>query len=352
MIMIKISNKIMIRVRSAFVTLAALSLIVFASSCSRKPAQFSFAFYNVENLFDTIDDPRIRDNSHLPDSKIPWNTERYQHKLNSLTKVMSAVDSTGFPTLFGLCEVENIDVLIDLTNHPDLKDAGYSILHKNSPDERGIDVALLYQEDKYTPVETQYIKLTFPDNPTNSTRDILYSKGVIHERDTLHVFVNHWVSRWGGQEETEPHRRFIGSLLKKVTDSIFTAQPKANIIIAGDLNDNPDNLSITKDLGAKFPQKPYQDKSLYNLSWNKFKQGKGTLYYRSWDMFDQVIVSSPMLHGKKGIKVDSEDQEIIKYDWMLYQPKTGDARPSRTAAREYYGGYSDHLPVFIRMTAY
>ncbi len=162
--------------KPVYLALIMLAFVILISSCSRKTAQFSFAFYNVENLFDTIDDPHIRDNSHLPDSKIPWNSERYQHKLDNLTKVMTSVDSTGYPTLFGLCEVENIDVLIDLINQPDMKKAAYKILHKDSPDERGIDVALLYQDKFYTPIETQYIKLTFPDNPTNATnatRDIL-----------------------------------------------------------------------------------------------------------------------------------------------------------------------------------
>jgi hypothetical protein len=306
----------------------------------------------VENLFDTIDDPHIRDNSHLPDSEIPWNTERYKHKLNNLTKVMSSADSADYPTLFGLCEVENIDVLIDLVNHAGISAAGYSILHKDSPDERGIDVALLYQDDKYSPVHTDYFKLTFPDNPSNGTRDILYSKGVIYGRDTLHLFINHWVSRWGGREKTEPYRRFTGKLLKHITDSILAVQPGANIIIAGDLNDNPDDLSIAEDLNAQFPEKPFRKNSLYNLSWNKFRQGKGTLYYRSWDMFDQIIVSGSMLKGKKGIRVEDQDQHIIKHDWMLYFPDNGDARPNRTAARTYYGGYSDHLPVLVRLKSY
>ena len=321
-------------------------------ACSRQAVQpVSFAFYNVENLFDTIDDPSISDERYLPDSKIPWNTERYLHKLDNLTRVMSSIDSSGFPTLFGLCEVENIEVLLDLINHSDLNAANYHILHKNSPDERGIDVALLYQTEYYTPLTTEYIQLTFPLNPENKTRDILYSKGLVAKRDTLHIFINHWTSRWGGQKKTEAARRFTGTLLKKITDSILGAQPHANIIIAGDLNDNPDNLSIAEDLGAIQPTDSPKQNKLYNLSSKQYLEGKGTLYYKSWDMFDQVIVSGNMLM-KKGIKVDSFDQTIIKYDWMLYQPKEGSKRPSRTAAGAYYGGFSDHLPVFIQMSVY
>jgi hypothetical protein len=334
-----------------YVALAFILIsIIFISSCKKKPAKIiSFAFYNVENLFDTIDDPTINDNRYLPDSKIPWNTERYQHKLDNLAQVMSSIDTSGFPTIFGLCEVENLQVLIDLISHPDLEGAGYSILHKNSPDERGIDVAMLYQNDHYTPIVTNYIKPVFPWNPEDKTRDILYSKGVAGTKDTLHIFVNHWVSRWGGREETEPSRRFIGKLLKNITDSIFSLQPNANIIIAGDLNDNPTDVSIAGDLTALPVIKPYQKKSLYNLSYHLFEQGEGSLYYKSWDMFDQVIVSSSMLKGRNGIQTLSDDQTVIKYDWMLYQPKEGPARPSRTASGRYYGGYSDHLPVFIKM---
>lgn len=335
------------------ITLLSLVVIIgFLSSCSQKKKQpVSFAFYNVENLFDTIDDPTISDERYLPESEIPWNNERYQHKLDNLTKVMSSVDSSGFPTIFGLCEVENIYVLQDLVNHPVVKKANYQILHKNSPDERGIDVALLYQKEFYTPVETKYIRIRFPFDTANKTRDILYSKGFVEGSDTLHIFINHWTSRWGGQEATEANRQFIGETLKIKTDSILKAQPKASIIIAGDLNDNPTDISVKEKLGALPVTKPIIKTSLYNLSLSLFNMGEGTLYYKSWDMFDQIIVSGNMLEGRGGIKVETIDQVIIKHDWMLYQPKEGPARPSRTAAGRYYGGYSDHLPVFIRMTA-
>lgn len=335
------------------ITLTSLIVIIgiFSSCSSKKKQSISFAFYNVENLFDTIDDPAINDERYLPESEIPWNTERYQHKLDNLTKVMSSIDTSGFPTLFGLSEVENIYVLQDLVNHPSLKKANYQILHKNSPDERGIDVAMLYQNDFYTPVETQYIRIRFPFDTANKTRDILYSKGLVKGSDTLHVFVNHWTSRWGGQEKTEAYRQFIGETLKYKTDSILQAQPKACIIIAGDLNDNPTDISVKQKLGALPVTKPINGTSLYNLSLNLFNMGEGSLYYKSWDMFDQIIVSGSMLEGKGSIKVESIDQIVIKHDWMLYQPKEGPARPSRTAAGKYYGGYSDHLPVFIRMTA-
>jgi len=332
-------------------TLASFTLILILSSCAKKTTStFSFAFYNVENLFDTIDDPNINDKNYLPDSKVAWNTERYNHKLDNLSIVMKSIDSTGFPALFGLCEVENIDVVKDLINHTNLKDAGYNIIHKNSPDNRGIDVALLYNPKVFNIVSTRYIIPDFPNNSDLKTRDILYSKGVINKKDTLHVFINHWVSRWGGQAETEPNRIQIAHIIKNITDSILNLQPLANILIAGDLNDNPTDTSIFNVLKAMEVSKKPADKSLYNLSLAQFKDGDGSLYYKSWDMFDQIIVSTSMLTGKNGLKVTSPNQLVFKKDWMLYQPKKGPARPSRTAAGRYYGGYSDHLPILINIT--
>ena len=331
---------------SAFLFSAAI--IISMASCSKKTAvPFVFAFYNVENLFDTIDDPNIRDEKYLPDSKVAWNTERYNHKLDNLSKVMSGIDSTGYPALFGLCEVENIDVVIDLINHPSLKKAGYKIIHKDSPDGRGIDVALLYNPKVYKPTETNYIIPKFTDNPDLKTRDILYSKGVVNKKDTIHIFINHWVSRWGGQEKTEPNRIQIAKTIKHITDSIMELQPNANILIAGDLNDNPTDASVFKMLQAKEVTANSSASMLYNLSLTQFKNGDGSLYYKSWDMFDQIIVSTAMLTGKNGLQVSSPHQSVYKKDWMLYQPKKGPARPSRTAAGRYYGGFSDHLPVFI-----
>lgn len=332
-------------------TVAIVGLLF--GSCSKPTfTTFSFAFYNVENLFDTIDDPAINDSSFLPTSQVAWNSKRYAHKLENLALVVSSIDSAHFPTVFGLSEVENIGVLQDLVKNPMLIKANYEILHKDSPDERGIDVAMLYDPANYKPLKTQYLRLTFPEEPDNKTRDILYSKGLVAGKDTIHIFVNHWVSRWGGQEETEPLRMFTGTFIRNVVDSIFNLNPNANILIAGDLNDNPTDPSVAENLNAVLPVLPYSEKTLYNLSAKQFSEGQGTLYYKSWDMFDQIIVSTPLLTGKSGIKTLSPDQKIFKKDWLMFQPKNGEARPNRTASgRNYYGGFSDHLPVLLEMEA-
>ena len=334
-----------------FSTLAFIALLTYLVSSCRKDEMkpFSAAFYNVENLFDTIDNPQTRDNDHLPDSRVPWNTKRYHTKLQHIARVMSAINAPGFPTVFGLAEVENKQVVEDLIHTGKLKEARYAILHKDSPDERGIDVALLYQPAVYKPVKTRFIRIQFPSEPENPTRDILYSKGLVYGKDTLHIFVNHWVSRYGGQEKTAALRRFTGHLLRLMADSIFNVDPNANILIMGDLNDNPTDKSLTQDLGALEPKPPFAKKRLYNLAIIPYQTGEGSLYYRGWDLFDQVIVSTALVGGYNGIKTDEYQEEIFKKDWMLYHPKKGPAVPNRTAGRRYYGGYSDHLPVIVRM---
>ncbi|MFA5416846.1 MAG: hypothetical protein WC341_00170 [Bacteroidales bacterium] len=327
------------------------SFLFTFTNCSRKTTALSFAFYNVENLFDTINDPNINDEDFLPTADNPWNTERYNHKLDQLSKIMSDIDPTGFPSLFGMSEVENNQVLVDLISTSLMQKAGYKIIHKDSPDERGIDVALLYQPNKFKPLKNSFIPVVVPENPRNKTRDILYSKGLVNGHDTLHVFVNHWVSRWGGQAETEPARRYIASLIKTITDSIMKVNPDANILIAGDLNDNPTDTSMIIQLQAKEVVPNPAPKTLYNLSLALYKNGEGSLYYKTWDMFDQIIVSTAMLTGTGGIKVNADKQTVIKHDYLLFKPKNGNARPNRTASgKKYFGGFSDHLPVYLEMT--
>lgn len=333
---------------------AILSVVVLATSCQNKQEKpISAAFYNVENLYDTIDNPLTRDSDFLPSSKVAWTTERYDRKLNHIAKVMSSMEPGNYPSLFGLAEVENRNVVEDLIHQKSLVKAGYKILHRDSPDERGIDVALLYRPDIFRPVETQFIPLHFPSQPNDRTRDILYSKGVVYGKDTLHVFVNHWVSRYGGQDATDTLRRYTGHFLKAICDSIMRVEPKANIIIMGDLNDDPTDYSLIHSLAALQPTPSPKNGSLYNLASIPFSQGKGSLFYRSWDLFDQIIVSAPMLVGQNGIKVNSESEVIFKKEWMLYKRRDGVMVPNRTeSSRSYFGGYSDHLPVMIGMEAH
>lgn len=337
--------------RKSFLPFISLLLIIGFYSCSVKQSpEVIIAFYNVENLFDTIDDPITNDAEFLPDGKQKWDSKKYAYKLDQLSKVLSSIDTLNFPAIIGLCEVENRLVLEDLIKHSNLKDGNYSIIHKDSPDFRGIDNALIYRADFYTPIANEWINVSFPFDPDYTTRDILYTSGVIYESETIHIFVNHWTSRWGGAEVTEPKRFYIANLIKTYTDKILESDPTANIIIMGDLNDNPTDKSIVEHLLAKQPETNIDNQDLYNTSTAKFLAGEGSLYYRSWDLFDQIIVSGNLLDTKQGLMLQSNDINIFKPDWVLFTDNKGVNRPNRTASgSRYYGGFSDHLAVSITL---
>lgn len=334
-----------------------LILVLFAllSACQPKIGRllmpengWTFAFYNVENLFDTINDPRINDEEFLPDSKVNWNTKRYQHKLSQTSKVIAAMDTFSFPHLLGLCEIENKKVLEDLVSHANIKKAGYNIIHFEGSDDRGIETAMIYMPSFFKPVAQRPVKV-FNNETKAAYRDILYVKGFVATSDTLHVFVNHWTSRYGGREQTENARQFTGAVLKTVSDSILKAQPNSNIVILGDFNDNPTDASLAEHLCALDPENDIESGKLYNLSLQEFSAGKGTLFYDGWDMFDQVIVSGNLIEPGSG-KVILHGTEIVKKDWMLFKGSNGVARPNRTmSGGRYFGGYSDHLPVLVRL---
>ncbi len=330
-----------------------LVLILINACTDYKPGQNSaiLAFYNVENLFDTIDDPGINDEEFLPEGRQKWNTVKYNHKIENISKVLLSIDSIQPPAIIGLAEVENKQVLAELIQNSGLKNFHYSIIHKNSPDFRGIDVALIYRPDLYKPEINEWIHIDFPFDSAYTTRDILYSKGKIFEDEIIHVFVNHWTSRYGGAEVTEAKRKYLGALLKAKSDSILNTNPNARIFIMGDLNDNPTDLSLTESLGALPVSGEIKNPYLYNISLAKFNDGEGTLYYRSWDLFDQIVVSGSVLKENATLTLSEKDIQIHKPGWILFTDNNGIRRPNRTASGgRYYGGYSDHLPVYIELT--
>lgn len=333
------------------IAIIAIAVIITSCSdfkCSSSKKEYIIGFYNVENLFDTINDPETRDGDFTPKGKVPWNTERYQRKLDHISKVIASLDSRHLPDIMGLCEVENRLVLEDLIEVPHLKKGNYRIIHTNSPDERGIDNALIYRKDRFTPLFDTAFPVIFPYDTSDRTRDILFVKGLIN-KDTLNIFVNHWPSRYGGQKKSEPDRNHTAFVLRTIIDSLFAVNPHSNLLIMGDFNDNPDNASLQEILEANKVKGTLESASLYNLSYNKYLNDEGTIYWRSWDMFDQIIVSTSLLDNKKGLKVKEQDQHIFKPDWILYFPDRGSPRPNRTKGRNYYGGYSDHLPVYVRL---
>lgn len=328
----------------------ALFVVWSLNSCSsvkqslRK--EYTVVSYNVENLFDTVDDPAVPDEEFLPESEKKWDNERYQKKLNDIAKVISEINAKELPEIIGLVEVENQTVLLDLINTGTLKNQDYAIVHEESPDYRGIDVALIYRRDAFTEIRHEAISVTFPDDPEFKTRDILHVTGKIRNK-VIHVFVNHWPSRIGGEEKTEPKRVLAAGILKKQVDQLLIADPEARIIIMGDMNDEPANMSLEQTLGTSAPD---SGAKLVNLMMPDKFAGLGTYFYNgNWNMLDNLIISDGLIRGKN-ISIENNKGFIFSSDWMIFTNKTGDKTPNRTyVGKKYVAGVSDHFPVYFKM---
>lgn len=332
------------------VSVFLLSLMIPSCTNPDKTDHFTIMFYNTENLYDTIDDPNKRDEEFLPAFKVPWNTERYQRKIKNIAKVIRAVDSASLPIIVGLAEVENEQVLEDLVNTNDLEDASYMRILGGGEDKRGIHVALLYRSDFFQPLFVKNYDATQKKNKDHPTRPILYVKGLL-DQDSVHIFVNHWPSRWLGKGKTERARVHAAFVLKRATDSLFQCVQNPNIIIMGDFNDNPIDPSLLSYLNADLPETSRKNVRLYNMQMQDFYQGVGSLFYKQWDMFDQIIVSPSLLDSANNkLRIENNKGEVLRAQWLMYFDKSRKTwRPNRTKSRTYYGGYSDHLPVYIRL---
>lgn len=329
-----------------------ISLSCSAQNQNTSGNGFGVMFYNLENLYDTINDPNKDDETFLPGADRKWNDEKYKMKLKQLSKVI-ATGADELPVLVGLCEVENSMVVNDLAATLNLSAANYAVVHFDSPDERGIDVALLYNKNVFSPKGKTPIHVTIPADSVDYTRDILYVSGTINingKKEDLHIFVNHWPSRSEGEEVSAPKRAAAGQTLKHVIDSLNNKFTDPNIIIMGDFNDTPFDISIQKILLAQEVNTTYTDECLVNTLSDKQKAGEGTYNYKgNWQILDQIIVSESLLDNTS-IDANINSARIVKQDWMLFHhDKYGDS-PDRTySGIKYIGGYSDHLPVFIEL---
>ena len=303
-----------------------------------------FFFYNVENLFDTINNPNTKDEDFLPESEKKWNSERYFDKLDKLAQVLTH-PSENNPLFVGFAEVENRFVVLDLMQTGRLSNTQYRVVHYDAPDIRGIDVAFAYDHDRFIVVHQKAIGLSIIDEPDYKTRDILYVKGLLKDSLELHVFVNHWSSRRGGAEASEYKRVNAAEKLLHKTDSIRKGNPSAQIIIMGDFNDYPDNKSIREVLKAGSLEDGNQ---FVNLALPLHKKGIGTYNYRGdWGMLDQLIVSPNLLVNEKGLRIKNGELYLVNDDQFMYISKTGEKSPSKTyGGPNYYGGYSDHLAIY------
>ncbi len=305
---------------------------------------FIVAFYNVENLMDTIDNPNASDNDFLPKGKYKWTSSRYKKKISNIATVISKLGNEDGPDLIGLAEVENREVLEDLIAAKELKACSYSIVHYDSPDQRGIDVALLYNTKSFKLVSSRVYSASFLQLKSH-TRDVLLVKGVI-EKDTIMVLVNHWPSRRKGVEQSEPKRIGISIMVREVVDSIQQKSPNAKIILMGDFNDDPFDKSISVGLDAKPEHFSMEKGELYNPFFNMSKQGKGSVNYGSkWNMFDQIILSQGFFTSKKGYTC--KEAFVYQPDWLHYKKEVVRG-PFRTfKGQDYIAGYSDHFPVYM-----
>ncbi|MCJ8290653.1 MAG: endonuclease [Crocinitomicaceae bacterium] len=304
-------------------------------------------FYNVENLFDTKNDPRTNDEDFTPHGYKQWDEERYETKLERITDALSEFQKP--PLMIGLAEIENRAVLKDLIKEGDFKKTNYGIAHFDSPDRRGIDVALLYDQDAFTLINSSKLRVRLANNPRFATRDILYVEGELAGGVKTHVFVNHWSSRREGKLETEHKRVEAAETLREKVDEILAQDVNANIIILGDFNDHPTDKSLQTVLRAK--ESGYEgDGDLINLLFDEHTNGEGTSVYRGdWAVLDQIIISQAIYDEKSGIGIKGKDAEILMDDDLIFTNRgTGERKPNATyGGRKYYGGYSDHLPVYI-----
>ena len=313
----------------------------------------AIGFYNLENLFDTLDSPNTFDEDFLPSGRLLWNTPKYISKQANMAKVISQLGTELSPdglAILGVAEIENRKVLEDLAAQPELKARNYQIVHYESPDERGIDCAFLYQPKYFKLTGSKAFPVRLVDEKTGKedfTRDIVCMSGTF-EGEPLHLMVGHWPSRRGGETGSAPGRMAAAAVCKHVADSLTAADPKAKIVIMGDLNDDPTNKSLTDVMKARFKSENLKPGELYNTVYDHYKKGDGTMAYRdAWSLFDQMVVSQPLVSKKVG-GWQLYKSIVWRQPWLLQTEGAFRGYPFRTYVGDLFiNGYSDHLPVYL-----
>lgn len=343
------------------IAIVVFCTLLLAASCdNEKPSvvsdpnpHFRVMFYNVENLFDTENDPAINDEEFLPGSDKKWTKERYETKLNQIAKVIGDLGGDTLPVLVGLCEIENRRTLDDLLGTSKLSGADYRIVHQESPDSRGIDVALLYRSRYFQLLNNRFVPVKFPKGTDVRTREILYASGVLAGKDTLHILVNHWPSRSSGEVQTRPLRLAAATTVREVVDSVLRITPDAKIVITGDFNDEPMDASVTDGLRAKLAYDMPVNANLYDLTQELRKTSPGGTYnYKgTWNLLDHMVVSGALLDTTAAIYCRPSGMHAFTARYLLEKDEENmGQRPVRTYLGSYYqGGYSDHLPVYLEL---
>lgn len=332
--------------------LAAFLLIVSMPTWAQKKYEVqTVAFYNLENLFDTLRNEDIYDESFTPTGSYGWTSERYNNKIANMSRVLSEIGTNSSmktpPAVIGVCEIENREVLEDLVNSPKLAPYNYDIVHYHSPDERGIDAGFLYRKDLFKVDTSMVFKTVLPD-PEDKTRDILLVSGQLRG-EKMHFLVNHWPSRSGGEAISMPNRFAAAKNLKSIINSIQEVDENAKIIAMGDFNDDPVSPSIAEELGAIGKQHKLKNRTdIFNPYYEFYKKGAGTTAWRdAWSLFDMLMVTKSTIENKNnGFQYFKAGR--FTPDYITQEKGRFKGYPKRTHSfGNYLNGYSDHFPVYI-----
>lgn len=331
-----------------FVSFAFVFLMLLSPSVQAEDlVSFRIVSYNLENLFDWMDDSKTDDDSFTEEGDHQWTEKKFRRKLSNLSKALVAAGGWQTPVVIGLCEVENAFVVNELAHNTELSYADYSFVHRDSPDQRGVDVAMLYDAKRFQLITQSFLRVHLEERPT---RDILYAKGVLKETgDTLHLFVNHWPSRYGGELESEAKRIKAAQVLRHTTDSIFSHNKEANIVIMGDFNEYPSNESISRTLGAFKQWEQAEAGNLYNTCFQyDGNESVGSHKFEGrWGMLDQFIISGHLLSNMNGLHTNLSLVNICNEPFLLKKDRTGFAPKRAFLGTLFANGFSDHLPIYM-----
>ncbi len=310
------------------------------------------AFWNLENLFDTVDDPNKEDEEFLPGGSKEWTDERLDKKLYNLSRIIRSMNDDNGPDLLGVCEVEHQQLLDDLISEY-LKDKNYKTAYLESPDNRGIDNGLIYNADLFTLISVKGDTVKLDDG--YPTRLVFNANLLTKNNDTLNVYVNHWPSRRGGEKESEPNRIDAAETLRSAVDKNIKSNPDAKVIVMGDFNDEPGDASLINHLRATpfyCDSSEYYDfimLELVNIAYPQYANGSGSYKYRDdWNMLDQIIISNSLLYNKNFYYI-CNSFEVYKPDILVTHSGKFEGTPFPTyGGSRYLGGYSDHFPVIAK----
>ena len=311
------------------------------------------AFYNFENFYDTINNKMVDDEEFLPSGTKHYSSFIYNKKVRNLATVVQQIGAdinNDGPAILGAVEIENDTVLQDLIRHPLLKNRGYLFVHENSKDLRGIDVALLYQPKYFRPLSHKSLTVQLPSRNKLPyfTRDILYVKGILLH-DTVHVYVNHWPSRRGGQKRSTEARSIAARVCRSHINTILAEDAAAKVLVMGDLNDNPSDYSVSHALQSSGGLKMIKKSDLFNPWVEVLAKGNGTLANRdAWGIFDQILVSQSWIPPRHAGRLFLGSSHIYKSFFMIEQQGRYKGYPLRTwDGNQFRDGFSDHFPTFV-----